>query len=185
MKEIKKQFGRRHGSRLTLAPDYWYLRGSEPAEMQNYIDWVGSRVRLQTNITNIEKNLKPLWKMGCSFIPEKGGAAGSCNNLPGVLSNREIKRIIKEKRVGYDDAGTYAMKEAFANPYCLGGIITWSIDFDDFDVWLIDIDLSTIKFNSWPINVDISSTDFDVVDRRRRRRCRGFDAWSIGVNVVN
>lgn len=41
MKEIKKQFGRRHGSRLTLAPDYWYLRGSEPAEMQNYIDWVG------------------------------------------------------------------------------------------------------------------------------------------------
>ncbi|KAF9696769.1 hypothetical protein EKO04_005748 [Ascochyta lentis] len=133
-----------------------------------------------TDITEIEKNLKPLWfdnvdprkivmglayygrtytladpscgKMGCSFVPDKGGAGGSCTNFPGILSNREIKRIIKDEGikpylnetamvkyftyggnswVGYDDADTYAMKEAFANSYCLGGIMIWSIDFDD------------------------------------------------------
>lgn len=198
MKEMKEQFGGRYGSSLTLAPDYWYLRGFKPAEMQKYVDWMGfmsydlhgpwdtdvktlgSRVRPQTDITEIEKNLKPLWfdgvdpakivmglayygrtytladpscgKMGCSFIPDKGGAAGSCTNFPGVLSNREIKRIVKDEGVtpyfnqtamvkyftyqgnswvGYDDAETYAMKEAFANSYCLGGIMIWSIDFDD------------------------------------------------------
>ena len=198
MKEMKEQFGGRFGSSLTLAPDYWYLRGFKPAEMQKHVDWMGfmsydlhgpwdtdvktlgSRVRPQTDITEIEKNLKPLWfdgvdpakivmglayygrtytladancgKMGCSFIPDKGGAAGSCTNSPGVLSNREIKRIIKDEGitpylnetamvkyftyqgnswVGYDDAETYAMKESFANQYCLGGIMIWSIDFDD------------------------------------------------------
>jgi chitinase len=33
--------------------------------------------------------------------------------------------------VGYDDADTYALKEAYANDRCLGGIMIWSIDFDD------------------------------------------------------
>jgi chitinase len=137
-------------------------------------------VRPQTDITEIDKNLKPLWfdgvdpakfvmgiayygrtytvsdascgSMGCSFVSGEGGAAGSCTNSPGILSNREIKRIIKDEGiqpylnetamvkyftykgnswVGYDDADTYALKEAYANGRCLGGIMIWSIDFDD------------------------------------------------------
>ena len=144
------------------------------------METLGSKVRPQTDITEIEKGLKPLWfdgvdpgkivmglayygrtytlsdascgKMGCSFVPGKGGAPGSCTNFAGVLSNREIKRIIKDQKitpylnttamvkyftyqgnswVGYDDLETYAMKEAFANQHCLGGIMIWSIDFDD------------------------------------------------------
>ncbi|PVI00005.1 glycoside hydrolase family 18 protein [Periconia macrospinosa] len=198
MKEMKEQFGGRFGSSLTLAPDYWYLRGFKPAAMQNYVDWMGfmsydlhgpwdtdvktlgSKVRPQTDITEIEKNIKPLWfdgvdpskivmglayygrtytltdpscgMMGCSFVPGKGGAAGSCTNFPGVLSNREIRGIIEAENntpylnetamvkyftyqgnswVGYDDADTYALKESFADSHCLGGIMIWSIDFDD------------------------------------------------------
>ena len=41
MKEMKEQFGGRFGSSLTLAPDYWYLRGFKPADMQKYVDWMG------------------------------------------------------------------------------------------------------------------------------------------------
>jgi chitinase len=198
MKEMKEQFGGRYGSSLTIAPDYWYLRGFKPAEMQDFVDWVGfmaydlhgpwdtdvktlgSRVRPQTDITEIDKNLKPLWfdgvnpskvvmgiayygrtytlsdstcgKMGCSFISGEGGAGGSCTQFRGILSNREIKQIIKDETitpylnetamvkyftyqgnswVGYDDAETYALKEAYANDRCIGGIMIWSIDFDD------------------------------------------------------
>ncbi|KAF1942660.1 hypothetical protein EJ02DRAFT_345196 [Clathrospora elynae] len=90
--------------------------------------------------------------MGCSFISGEGGKAGSCTNSPGVLSNREIKKLIKDEGitpyfnetamvkyftygggswVGYDDAQTYALKEAFADDHCLGGIMIWSINFDD------------------------------------------------------
>ncbi|KAF2714297.1 glycoside hydrolase family 18 protein [Pleomassaria siparia CBS 279.74] len=177
MKEMKEQLGGRFGSSLTLAPDYWYLRGFKPAAMQDYVDWMGfmsydlhgpwdtdvktlgSKVRPQTDITEIEKNMKPLcrWyascdKMGCSFVPDIGGTAGSCTNFPGILSNLEIKRMIKDEGiapylnktamvkyftyqgkswVGYDDAETYAMKEGIADSYCLGGIMIWSVDFDD------------------------------------------------------
>ncbi|EUC46410.1 glycoside hydrolase family 18 protein [Bipolaris oryzae ATCC 44560] len=78
MKEMKEQFGRRYSGSFTLTPDYWYLRGFKPAEMQRYVDWtrfmsyglhgswgtdaktLGSRVRPQTDITEIEKSLKPL-----------------------------------------------------------------------------------------------------------------------------
>lgn len=129
---------------------------------------LGSIVRPQTDITEIDKNLKPLWfdgvnpskinfgiayygrtyklsdpscdKMGCRFVGGQGGAAGSCTAFPGVLSNREIRRIIKDEGitpyfnttamvkyfkyagdswVGYDDAETYALKEEYANNRCL------------------------------------------------------------------
>ncbi|KAF2271257.1 glycoside hydrolase [Westerdykella ornata] len=194
MKEMYEAFGGRYGSSLTIAPDYWYPGVSSaciyPANMQNYVDFMGfmsydlhgpwdedvktlgSIVRPQTDITEIDRNLKPLWfdgvdpgkvnfgiayygrtyklmdpscwKMGCHFLGE--GAAGPCTNFPGVLSNREIRGIIKEENitptlnvtamvkylkykgdswVGYDDAETYA------NDRCLGGIMIWSIDFDD------------------------------------------------------
>lgn len=90
-------------------------------------------------------------KMGCSFIPKQGGAPGQCTNSAGVMSNREIRQLIKDDGItptlnetamikyftyggdswiGYDDEETYAMKEAFANDRCLGGIMIWSIDFD-------------------------------------------------------
>jgi chitinase len=195
---MKEQFGGRFGISLTLAPDYWYLRGFKPAAMQEHVDFMGfmaydlhgpwdtdvrtlgSIVRPQTDITEIDKNLKPLWfdgvdpskinlglayygrtykltdpacgRMGCSFISGEGGAVGSCTNTAGVLSNREIRRMIDEEKiqpyfnetamvkyftyagnswVGYDDAETYALKEAFANDRCLGGIMIWSVDFDD------------------------------------------------------
>jgi len=197
VKEMKAAFGGRFGISLTLAPDYWYLRGFKPAEMQDYVDFMGfmsydlhgpwdadvqtlgSKVRPQTDITEIEKGLIPLWfdgvdpskinlglayygrtyklsnpscgSMGCSFQPGEGGSPGSCTNFPGVLSNREIRRLITDggytpflnktamvkyftydenSWVGYDDEETYAMKEAFANERCLGGIMIWSVDFD-------------------------------------------------------
>jgi chitinase len=42
MREMKEQFGGRYGSSLTIAPDYWCLRGFKPADMQEYVDWMGS-----------------------------------------------------------------------------------------------------------------------------------------------
>lgn len=84
-------------------------------------------MRPQTNTTEIDKGLTPLWfdgvdpskivmglayygrtqkladascgKMGCSFVPGQGGAPGSCTNAAGILSNREIKRIIKAENI--------------------------------------------------------------------------------------
>ncbi|KAF2032665.1 hypothetical protein EK21DRAFT_86973 [Setomelanomma holmii] len=82
-------------------------------------------------------------KTGCSFVAGEGGPTGFCTNFPGVLSNREIKQLIKDEGitpyfnqaamvkyfiyasnswVGSDDAETYALKEAFADDHCLGGI---------------------------------------------------------------
>ncbi|KAH4252578.1 chitinase [Parastagonospora nodorum] len=78
MKEMHAAFAGRYGSSLTIAPDYWYLRGFKPAAMQDYVDFMGfmsydlhgpwdqdvktlgSIVRPQTDITEIDKNLKPL-----------------------------------------------------------------------------------------------------------------------------
>lgn len=139
---------------------------------------IGSVVRPQTDITEIYRNLKPLWfdgvdpakiNMGlvyygrtykfadsscgtmnaCQFSGP--GAAGECTAFEGVLSNREIRDMIKENCyqtylnrtamvkymtydgdswVGYDNEETLAMKEDFANLMCLGGLIIWSVDFD-------------------------------------------------------
>lgn len=133
---------------------------------------LGSIVRPQTDITEIDKNLVPLWfdgvdpakinlglafygrtyeladpscaSMGCRFKFNKTGAAGECTDFSGVLSNREIQRMIQKNGykpyfnftamvkyftydkinwVGYDDAQTLGMKEAFANSRCLGGLM--------------------------------------------------------------
>jgi chitinase len=90
-------------------------------------------------------------RMGCSFVPNQGGAPGACTNFPGVMSNREIRKLIETEKItpilnetamvkyftyagdnwiGYDDADTFVMKQRFANDRCLGGIMIWSIDFD-------------------------------------------------------
>jgi chitinase len=41
VKEMQAAFGNRYGLSLTLAPDYWYLRGFRPAKMQQYVDFMG------------------------------------------------------------------------------------------------------------------------------------------------
>jgi hypothetical protein len=67
------------------------------------------------------------------------------------MSRREIRKLIDDQKItpilnetamvkyftysgdswiGYDDADTFAMRQAFANDRCLGGIMVWSIDFD-------------------------------------------------------
>ncbi|KAF6841708.1 hypothetical protein CPLU01_00380 [Colletotrichum plurivorum] len=198
MKEMRAAFSPRgYGSSIALAPDYWYLRGFRPFEMQQYVDFMGfmsydlhgpwdtdvkalgSIVRPQTDITEIKKNLMPLWydgvdpakvnlglafygrtytladpscgEMGCAFVAGQGGAAGDCTAFQGVLSNREIRRIIEDQNitpslnatamvkyftysgnswVGYDDEETYALKRAVADDLCIGGTMIWSIDFD-------------------------------------------------------
>lgn len=79
MKEMRAAFGTRYGISIALAPDYWYLRGFKPAEMQQYVDFMGfmsydlhgpwdtdvktlgSLIRPQTDISEIDKNLTPLW----------------------------------------------------------------------------------------------------------------------------
>jgi chitinase len=88
---------------------------------------LGSKVRPQTDFTESQKTLKLLWfdgvdsanivmgiadqgctykladascgKMGYSFIPGEGGAPGSCTNSAGVLSNREIKKLINDEGI--------------------------------------------------------------------------------------
>ncbi|KAK1566167.1 glycoside hydrolase superfamily [Colletotrichum navitas] len=198
MKEMRAAFTPRgYGSSLALAPDYWYLRGFQPADMQQYVDFMGFMsydlhgswdtdvktlgfiVRPQTDITEISKGLMTLWyegvepskinlglayygrtytlpdpgcgMMGCSFVPDEGGAPGEFTAFSGILSNKEIQRIIKDQGitpyfnetamvkyftysgnswVGYDDDETFAMKRAFADEHCLGGTMIWSIDFD-------------------------------------------------------
>jgi chitinase len=41
MKEMHAAFAGRYGSSIALAPDYWYLRGFKPADMQDYVDFMG------------------------------------------------------------------------------------------------------------------------------------------------
>ena len=79
VKEMQAAFAGRFGLSLTLAPDYWYLRGFKPKAMEPYVDFfgfmaydlhgpwdtdvkaLGSIVRPQTDITEIYQNFKPLW----------------------------------------------------------------------------------------------------------------------------
>ncbi|KAF5026826.1 hypothetical protein F66182_1110 [Fusarium sp. NRRL 66182] len=85
--------------------------------------------------------------LGCSFAgPSK---KGECTDSDGVMSLGEIKNLIKNKGVkstylkdammkqvtwddqwiGYDDEETFADKKAWADGYCFGGTMIWSIDF--------------------------------------------------------
>ena len=198
VKEMKTAFQHKlFGISVALAPDYWYLRGFRPGEMQEYVDFfgfmsydlhgpwdtdvraLGSIVRPQTDVTDIKKDLLPLvyddvefskinlglayygrtytladptcGKIGCGFVPGKGGSSGNCTRSTGILSLSEIRRLVDEEGakpylnstamvkyftyagsswVGYDDSETLEMKRAFAEENCLGGMMIWSIDFD-------------------------------------------------------
>ncbi|CZT41789.1 uncharacterized protein RSE6_01575 [Rhynchosporium secalis] len=138
---------------------------------------LGSLMRPHTDIRDIDNGLTPLWfdgvdpkkvvmgiayygrtftaastdcgVMGCGFSGP--GDAYGCTNYKGVLSNMEIRKIIKEtgaepfllegamvkelvynvdQWVAYDDYETIALKERFARKRCLGGTMIWSIDYD-------------------------------------------------------
>ena len=142
VKEMRSAFGSK-GISMTLAPDYWYLRGFDPIAMQESIDFfgfmsydlhgswdadvktLGSIIRPQTDIRDIDQDLLPLWfdgldpkkvnfglayygrgytvtdpacsDIGCGFSgPSK---PGPCTAFPGVLSLREIESIINKTNV--------------------------------------------------------------------------------------
>ncbi|KAL8958450.1 MAG: hypothetical protein Q9193_004497 [Seirophora villosa] len=79
MKETRAAFGTEYGLSIILAPDYWYLRGMDPKEMEQYVDWfgfmaydlhgawdaevktIGALVRPQTDLREITNNTLPLW----------------------------------------------------------------------------------------------------------------------------
>ena len=43
IKEMRAAFGTTYGISLTLAPDYWYLRGFDPKGMEPYVDFCKPR----------------------------------------------------------------------------------------------------------------------------------------------
>ncbi|KAH7359750.1 hypothetical protein BKA66DRAFT_515085 [Pyrenochaeta sp. MPI-SDFR-AT-0127] len=119
----------RYVTSLTIAPDYRYVRSRfprfKPVEMQDYVDFLGFMRKYKLTVPSCDK-------MGCRFIGGEAGALGYCTIFPGVLSNREIRRMTKDDGIkpylnetAMDNAETYAMKEVYANDRCL------SIDFDD------------------------------------------------------
>jgi chitinase len=137
VKEMRAALGTTKGISITLAPDWGYLKNFSPVEMQPYVDFMnfmgydlhgqwdadvhalGSIVRPHSDITEIERNLRPLWydgvdpgkinlglawygrtyklaNPGCTEIgcPFKGpGAAGKCTAFEGVLSSSEITEM--------------------------------------------------------------------------------------------
>ena len=142
VKEMRIAFGSK-GISMTLAPDYWYLRGFDPIAMQESVDFfgfmsydlhgswdadvktLGSIIRPQTDIRDIDQDLLPLWfdgldpkkvnfglayygrgytvtdpacsNIGCGFSgPSR---PGPCTAFPGILSLREIESIINKTNV--------------------------------------------------------------------------------------
>lgn len=79
VKEMRAAFDDQYGLSLTLAPDYWYLRGFDAKAMEPYVDFfgfmaydlhgswdadiltLGSIVRGQTDIREIFNDTLPLW----------------------------------------------------------------------------------------------------------------------------
>lgn len=86
--------------------------------------------------------------VGCAYSGSSD--AGPCTASPGILSLQEIKTLINQRGLlprllsdemvkqivwdgnwmGYDDEETFALKRAWADGHCLGGSMTWSIDFN-------------------------------------------------------
>lgn len=89
---------------------------------------------------------------GCDFTGPSH--KGNCSQQDGILSNCEIKRMIKEKNlrpgiildgasamqvfwddqwISYDNDETIAMKKGLANNRCMAGTAIWAIDYDSCD----------------------------------------------------
>jgi chitinase len=87
---------------------------------------------------------------GCLYL--SAGDAGDCSATAGILLNSEIEQIISEydlspmlyedaavktitwngdQWVSFDDEDTWKIKADFAKSQCLGGVLVWSVDYDD------------------------------------------------------
>lgn len=93
VQEMRTAFGRQFGISLTLAPDYWYLRGFDAKAMEPYVDWfgfmaydlhgswdadtktLGSIVRGQADIREIYNDTLPLWFDGLNPAKVNFGTA--------------------------------------------------------------------------------------------------------------
>ncbi|KAF1954876.1 glycoside hydrolase, partial [Byssothecium circinans] len=140
---------------------------------------LGSKIRPHTDVREIDEKLNGLWvtgidshkftlgfalygrgymaadpkcmDIGCEFSGPS--AMGECSKQSGMLSNCEIKRLIKDKSLkptaiigvdamvitwdqqwlSYDSPETLAKKKELANNRCMGGISIWAIDYDSCD----------------------------------------------------
>ncbi|KAL7892931.1 hypothetical protein HDV64DRAFT_272901 [Trichoderma sp. TUCIM 5745] len=89
-------------------------------------------------------------KPGCPYL--SAGDAGRCSGQAGILFGSEITTILKDNDltptlykdaavktvnwngdqwVSYDDEDTWKIKADFVKTQCLGGVIVWSVDYDD------------------------------------------------------
>ncbi|KAF2720853.1 glycoside hydrolase family 18 protein [Polychaeton citri CBS 116435] len=180
VKEMRAAFGTKYGISMTLAPDYWYLRYFDPYSMQPYVDWfgfmgydlhgpwdadvkaLGSRVRPQTDISDIDKDLRPLWfdgidpskinlglayygrtytlsdpscgEIGCGFTA--AGPAGQCTDSEGTLSNREIQAMIREG--GYTP---YFNRTAMVKYFTYDE--KYWVGYDDSDTYTLKVDYAS------------------------------------------
>ncbi|KFY99091.1 hypothetical protein V500_01463 [Pseudogymnoascus sp. VKM F-4518 (FW-2643)] len=86
-------------------------------------------------------------ELGCTFTGPSN--PGKCTKQKGVMSLTEIQQLIDtegftptllgpqmmksiqwaDQWIGYDDDETFAMKKAWADDYCFGGTMAWSVDF--------------------------------------------------------
>ncbi|CAI6336651.1 unnamed protein product [Periconia digitata] len=90
--------------------------------------------------------------VGCKF--SAASHEGACTKQAGMLSNTELKRLIKEKNLhpqmlgngadamsvvyedqwfGYDSPETIEKKKMLASNRCMGGSAVWALDFDSSD----------------------------------------------------
>ncbi|KAI9146948.1 oviduct-specific glycoprotein [Paramyrothecium foliicola] len=143
MKEMRAAYGSKYGISLTLAPDYWYLRWFDAKAIEPHVDFLGfmaydlhgswdadvkalgSKVRGQADIREIEANTIPLWFDGltpsklnfglamygrgytlsdpsCSDLlcPFSGPSKPApCTNFEGVMSLVEIQQLIKKRNL--------------------------------------------------------------------------------------
>ncbi|KAF2429677.1 glycoside hydrolase [Tothia fuscella] len=200
IKEMRGAFGSKYGMSSVLAPDYWYLRGTDVKAMEPYMDFfgfmgydlhgswdtdvhtLGAIVRPQSDIREIEKILMPLWYAGIDPAKINFG-------LP-YYGRGEIRQLIKTKNlhptlnreamvkqiswddqwIGYDDDETILMKKRFANSKCLVGTMIWAIDYDS------ESDLGGPNFGVTPqkgsgVAVEIISNKCDIQHKWNCHHC--------------
>lgn len=110
---------------------------------------------------------------GCPYL--SAGDPGECSATAGILINSEIGQIIDENGltptlysdaavkvitwngdqwVSFDDQDTWSIKTNFAKSECLGGVMVWSVDYDDYNHTYSN-GLAAALGN--PVNVDTST----------------------------
>ncbi|RMZ82759.1 hypothetical protein DV738_g1689, partial [Chaetothyriales sp. CBS 135597] len=134
-------YGHTNMTEMNLAFDLFW-RNDVPAKKLNMgLGFYGRAFQLEDPSCN---------KPGCNF--KAGATKGGCSGESGILSYREIRQIIKNKKiqpvhditagvkyitwntdqwVSYDDADTFEQKKDLAKALGLGGYLIWAIDQDD------------------------------------------------------